>query len=62
MSKIPTSSKNWTEQKPLLKSKFPVLTDSDLQFKEGKKDEMMTSIQKKIGKTKEELQSIIAAL
>lgn len=62
MSKTPASSKNWTEQTPLLKSKFPVLTDADLHFKEGKKDEMMASIQKKIGKSKEELQSIIAAL
>jgi uncharacterized protein YjbJ (UPF0337 family) len=62
MSKTPASSKNWTEQKPLLKSKFPILTDDDLHFKEGKKDEMMTCIQKKIGKSKEELQSIIAAL
>jgi uncharacterized protein YjbJ (UPF0337 family) len=62
MSVTPGSTKKWAEQKPLLKSKFSVLTDKDLQYSEGKKEEMMTLIQKKIGKSKEELQSIIAAL
>ena len=62
MSVTPSSTKKWAEQRPLLKSKFPVLTDKDLQYAEGKKGEMMTSIQKTIGKSKEELLSIIAAL
>ena len=53
---------NWNEQKGLLKQKFAVLTDDDLMFKEGKKDEMLGRIQIKLGKTKEELHKIIASL
>jgi uncharacterized protein YjbJ (UPF0337 family) len=53
---------NWNEQKGKLKQKFATLTDDDLLFAEGKKDEMMGRIQKKLGKTKEELHRIIAAL
>lgn len=53
---------NWNEQKGKLKQKFATLTDDDLLFAEGKKDEMMGRIQKKLGKTKEELHRIIASL
>ncbi|MGA2406545.1 MAG: CsbD family protein [Bacteroidales bacterium] len=53
---------NWNEQKGRLKQKFAVLTDDDLMFAEGKKDEMFGKLQKKLGKTKEELHKIIAAL
>jgi uncharacterized protein YjbJ (UPF0337 family) len=52
----------WTEQKGKLKQKFAMLTNNDLLFEEGKKDEMLGRLQVKLGKTKEELQSIIAAL
>jgi uncharacterized protein YjbJ (UPF0337 family) len=50
---------NWNEQKGLLKQKFASLTDDDLLFVEGKKDEMWGKLQKKLGKTKEELQKLI---
>jgi uncharacterized protein YjbJ (UPF0337 family) len=53
---------NWNEQKGKLKQQFAVLTDNDLMFAEGKKDEMLGRIQIKLGKTKDELRSIIAAL
>jgi uncharacterized protein YjbJ (UPF0337 family) len=53
---------SWNEQKGRLKQKFALLTDNDLMFAEGKKDEMLGKIQVKLGKTKEELQAIIAAL
>lgn len=53
---------NWTEQKAKLKAKFPVLADADVQYEQGKKDEMFTKLETKLGKTKEELQTIIAAL
>lgn len=53
---------NWNEQKGKLKQKFAQLTDNDLMFAEGKKDEMLGRIQIKLGKTKEELHKIIAAL
>lgn len=53
---------NWNEQKGKLKQKFAQLTDNDLMFAEGKKDEMMGRIQIKLGKTKEELHKIIESL
>jgi len=53
---------NWNEQKGKLKEKFAILTDNDLMFVEGKKEEMIGRIQIKLGKTKEELHKIIQAL
>jgi uncharacterized protein YjbJ (UPF0337 family) len=53
---------NWNEQKGRLKQKFAVLTDNDLMFEEGKKDEMLGKLQITLGKTKEELYRIIGAL
>jgi uncharacterized protein YjbJ (UPF0337 family) len=53
---------NWDEQKGKLKQKFAILTDNDLMFGVGKKEEMLGKIQIKLGKTKEELLKIIASL
>ena len=53
---------NWHEQKGKLKQKFAILTDNDLKFEEGKKEEMLGRLKSKLGKTKEELHKIIAAL
>jgi uncharacterized protein YjbJ (UPF0337 family) len=50
---------NWNEQKGKLKQKFAALTDDDLMFAEGKKDEMLGKLQIKLGKTKEELYKIM---
>ncbi|HTA83814.1 MAG TPA: CsbD family protein [Bacteroidia bacterium] len=53
---------NWNEQKGKLKQKFATLTDNDLMFEEGKKDEMLGKLQIKLGKTKEEFQKLIESL
>jgi len=53
---------NWNEQKGKLKQKFATLTDDDLMFAEGKKDEMLGKLQIKLGKTKEELHEMISGL
>jgi len=53
---------NWNEQKGKLKQKFATLTDNDLLFADGKKDEMFGKLQVKLGKTKEELHKIIGSL
>ena len=52
----------WNEQKGKLKQQFAILTDNDLMFAEGKKEEMMGRLQIKLGKSKEELEKIIAEL
>lgn len=53
---------NWDVQKGKLKQKFANLTDNDLMFLEGKKDEMLGRLEIKLGKTKEELRKIISEL
>ena len=53
---------NWDEQKGKLKQKFATLTDNDLLFAEGKKDEMMGRLQIKLGKSKEEMHKLISSL
>lgn len=53
---------NWEEQKGRLKQKFAALTDNDFLFLDGKKDEMLGRLEKKLGKTKDELRKIISAL
>ena len=56
------SKGSWEEQKIKLKEKFSSLTDADLIFEPGKKTEMFEKVEKKLGKTKDELQLIIKQL
>ncbi len=59
----PTELKgNWKELKGKLKQKYAEITDNDLLYHSGKKDEMLGKLQIKLGKTKEELHNIINAL
>lgn len=53
---------NWNEIKGKVKQKYADLTDDDLLFEEGKDDELLGRIQKKIGKTKEEVKTWIESL
>ncbi len=64
MDKMDTTNINgsWNEQKGKLKQKFAVLTDNDLMFLEGKKDEMLGKLQIKLGKTRDELIKLINEL
>ena len=53
---------NWNEMKGKLKQQYATLTDNDLMFAEGKKEEMFGRLQVKLGKTKEELHKILSDL
>jgi uncharacterized protein YjbJ (UPF0337 family) len=53
---------NWGEQKEKLKQKFAALTENDLFFSDGKKEEMIEKLKVKLGITKEELLKIIEKL
>lgn len=53
---------SWNEQKSRLKEKFVILTNNDLTFEDGNKDEMLGKLEITLGKTKEQLHAIIAAL
>jgi uncharacterized protein YjbJ (UPF0337 family) len=52
----------WNKQKSKLKAKFPTLTDEDLHYEEELREEMFNKIQVKLGKTEEELASIMSSL
>jgi uncharacterized protein YjbJ (UPF0337 family) len=49
----------WNEVQGKLKQKYAQLTDNDLKFEEGREDEMIGRIQKRLGKTKEEIKKEI---
>ena len=53
---------NWKEISGKLKQRYANLTDDDVLFAEGKEEEVMGRLQKKLGKTKEELRKVIAKL
>jgi hypothetical protein len=49
----------WLEQKENLKQRFAALTDGDLKFEPGKKEEMLERLQMKLGISVEEIHKII---
>ena len=52
----------WNEIKGKLKQKYGDLTDDDLTFAEGKEEELLGRLQKKMGRTKEEIRKEVADL
>jgi uncharacterized protein YjbJ (UPF0337 family) len=46
---------SWNEVKGKLKQKYADLTEDDLLYSEGKEDELYGRLQKRLGKTKEEV-------
>ena len=52
----------WEKKKEKLKEKFPVITDEDLRYREGKEKEMIEMLGNKLGKSKQELLNIIVAI
>jgi uncharacterized protein YjbJ (UPF0337 family) len=53
---------SWNELKGKLKQQYGNLTDDDLVFTEGKEDELLGRLQKKLGKNKEEVRQMIEKL
>jgi len=50
---------SWNEVKGKLKQKYADLTDDDLMYAEGKEDELFGRLQKRLGRTKEEIKQEI---
>lgn len=50
---------NWNEKKGKLIQKWAELTEDDLQYSEGKEDELVGRMQKKTGKSEDEIRRII---
>ena len=53
---------SWEEKKERLKIIFPAITDSDLQFNDGKEKVMIEKLAYKLGKSEDELRYIIHAV
>jgi uncharacterized protein YjbJ (UPF0337 family) len=50
---------NWNIAKGKLKQQWADLTDDDLDYAEGKEEELLGRIQKRTGKTREEIEKFI---
>lgn len=53
---------DWNQTKGKIKQAYGDLNDDDLAYEEGKDDELVGRLQKKIGKTKEEVIKWIESL
>jgi uncharacterized protein YjbJ (UPF0337 family) len=60
MDNLSVSKENWTVTKGRLKRKFAILSDDDLKLTTGNQEELLRRLEIKLGKTKEEVQEIIA--
>jgi uncharacterized protein YjbJ (UPF0337 family) len=58
MNKLETKG-NWNITKGKLKQKWAKLTDDDLQFAEGKQDELLGRIQKRTGESREAVEKAV---
>lgn len=53
---------NWNTIKGKIKQQWGDLTDDDLQYEEGREDELLGRIQRKTGKSREEVVSYINSI
>jgi hypothetical protein len=53
---------NWKDKKEKLLKRYKNLTDKDLRFDEGREEEMIEKLVRKLGKSRKELLSIIVTL
>lgn len=56
MSKLKWEGR-WNDIKGKVKKAYADLTEDDLKYQEGKKDELLGKLQQKLGKTKEEVET-----
>lgn len=52
----------WNERKEILKVRYPIITDEDLNFHKNKEKEMMERLCYKLGKSEEEFRTIISTI
>lgn len=62
MNNLVSPFDNWVELKEKMQHQFSALTVSDLLYIDGKEDEMIFRIQKRLGKSKEEIYGLIENL
>jgi hypothetical protein len=52
----------WNDKKEKIKQKYPIITDDDLIFYEGKEKEMVEQLGLRLGKSIEEMRVVITEL
>ena len=57
-----SASGSWKEIKAKLKQRYPDLTEEDLIFSDGKEEALLGQLQKRLGKSSEELRRLIRSL
>jgi hypothetical protein len=62
MKYVLTTKRDWRELKDKLKGKYENLTDLDVEYVEGKYEDMMVGLRMKLGKTRQELINILNRL
>jgi uncharacterized protein YjbJ (UPF0337 family) len=50
---------NWNEAKGRLKKAYADLTDDDLTYEEGQEDQLLGRIQKKLGRTRDQVRDML---
>ena len=53
---------NWETKFKKLKAKYPQLTDADLKFEPGKESELLTRLESRLKKSREEVISVISSV
>jgi uncharacterized protein YjbJ (UPF0337 family) len=61
MNMLPTNG-SWKEIKAKLKQRYPTLTEEDLTFSNGKEEALLGRLQKRLGKSCDELRQLIRSL
>lgn len=54
--------RSWREQKIMLKRRFPVLSDEDFLFEQGNRESMLIKLERKLNKSRLELELLFAEL
>jgi hypothetical protein len=57
-----STSGSWKEIKAKLKQRYPNLSEEDLTFSNGKEEALLDRLEKKLGKSSEELRRLIRSL
>lgn len=53
------TTETWSDQSKNLKEKYSDLTDADLKFESGKEEELITRLEKRLAKKREDVIAII---
>ena len=53
---------SWNENKEKLISKYPILTEKNLEYEEGNEEQLIGDLEAKLSKTNEEIKEILKSL